>query len=95
MKNLRFEEQKIKKKHNQRCKNLFQNEETKKETNNAAIKGIKNLFRLKNKNTAIKEKIIRAIRNHLSIKEKTFLNPQELVIFRGKSINNNNLFCLL
>ena len=39
------------------------NKKLKKETNDAAIKGVRNFFRLKNENKAVKYRILRDISN--------------------------------
>ena len=50
-------------------------EKLKKETNHEAIKGIINLFRLKNEYKAIKDRIIRGIKNLFEHEEKDYYKP--------------------
>ena len=44
------------------------------ETNNAAMKGIRHLFRLKKENKGIKDRIIREIRNLFEQEEEDYYN---------------------
>ena len=50
-------------------RNLFR---LKKEIGDTAIKDIRNLFRLKKENDEIKDRVIRAIRNHFAHEEEDY-----------------------
>ena len=53
----------------------------KQETNDPAINNIGNLFRLKKENEAIKDKIVRDIRNLFVYEEKDYYQPLRLYNF--------------
>ena len=55
-------------------RNLFTSKKLKKETNDAPIKGTRNLFKLKKENEALKGRIIRDIWDFLSMKKKIIIN---------------------
>ena len=60
-----------------------------KETNYAAIESIRNLFRLKKENKAIKDTIIRDIKNFFEHEEEDYYKPVEL----DKAWSSNFIKC--
>ena len=72
----------------------------KKETNDAVIKGIRNLFRLKKENTAIKYRILRDIINLFEHKKEDYYKPvrannfwsNNYIEYNSKTLSVKNYF---
>ena len=72
-------------------RNLFRMKKTKKETNNPAVKGRRNLFCIKIKNKAIKERIIRDVRNLFGHNEEDYYKPVQVGNFWSNNYIKNKI----